>query len=93
MTPPHDTERTTVPPNHPADRDATSGPRIEAAAFWTGVVLPVVYVPLLALEPLTATRALLVVALLVLNVIALVVGYPYGRNRAGARRGERATEE
>lgn len=67
------------------DADAPAPrPRVTAAAFWTAVVLPVAYVPLLLVGPVGGERALLVAALLAMNAIALVVGHPHGRDGADA---------
>ncbi len=52
---------------------------VRAIAFWTAVLLPLVYVPLLATGLDSVTMALTFVALMAVNVCALVVGQPYGR--------------
>lgn len=51
---------------------------IKGIAFWTAIVLPFLYLPLLA-TGLTSTSTVVAFVLLVaLNVAALVVGHPYG---------------
>lgn len=77
-------DRTAVPLDASDDAGRRTTRRVVAAAFWTGVLLPVVHVPLLTLGPLTGDRALLVVALVALNVLALAVGHPYGRDGPAA---------
>jgi VIT1/CCC1 family predicted Fe2+/Mn2+ transporter len=52
---------------------------VRAIAFWTAVLLPLVYVPLLATGLDSVPMALTFVALMTVNVCALVVGQPYGR--------------
>ncbi len=52
---------------------------VRAIAFWTAVLLPFAYVPLLATGLDSVTMALTFVALMAVNVCALVVGQPYGR--------------
>ncbi len=78
----HDPDRRTVPATGAADTHSTPGPRVVAVAFWTAVLLPAVHVPLLALGPVTGERAPLVAALVVVNAIALAIGYPHRRDGA-----------
>lgn len=54
---------------------------LRALAFWTAVVLPFLYLPLL-LEGLTGQEWIALGGLLAMNVVALVVGHEYAR---GAR--------
>ncbi|MFB6142322.1 MAG: hypothetical protein ABEJ30_03145 [Halorientalis sp.] len=54
---------------------------LEATAFWAAVVLPVVYLPLLA-TGLDERTMLLFVGLLALNCLALVFGHAHNRDRA-----------
>lgn len=52
---------------------------VEALAFWTAVVLPFVYLPLM-LDGFAATSdVLLFGGLVVLNVVALLVGHDHKR--------------
>ena len=54
---------------------------VTAAAFWSAVALPFLHLPLLLLTGLSSqstTTAFL--ALIALNVVALLVGHPYYRN-------------
>jgi len=49
---------------------------VRAAAFWTAVVLPLLYVPALySVEP--ALRASVVAALLTINLLSVVIGHSY----------------
>jgi hypothetical protein len=52
---------------------------VRALAFWTAVVLPLTYLPVLATGLDSLQMGLAFVALLAVNVCALVVGQPYGR--------------
>jgi len=52
---------------------------VHAIAFWTAVLLPFAYVPLLATGLDSVPVALTFVVLIAVNVCALVVGQPYGR--------------
>ncbi len=52
---------------------------LEAVGFWTAVVLPFLYLPLLA-DGFTGNDPLAFGALLALNVAALVVGHGYRRD-------------
>lgn len=51
---------------------------VTAAAFWIGTLLPLVYVPVLALGGLE-TRPETVGALVALNVVAMVLGHGHNR--------------
>ena len=46
-------------------------------AFWTGALLPVVYLPVVALGIDSVERLVALLALLALNAVALVVGHDY----------------
>lgn len=48
-----------------------------AVTFWSAIVLPVLYVPLLATGLDTVARTVAFLVLFGLNVVALVVGHPY----------------
>jgi len=63
----------------------TLGSTTTAVAFWLGTLLPLVYLPVMALGLDSPLRLLGFLALLVLNVIALAVGreYPEMEPRAG----------
>lgn len=50
---------------------------IQAAAFWTAVLMPFAYVPLLATGLSTAGEGLLLLQLLTLNAVALIVGHDH----------------
>lgn len=52
---------------------------VEALAFWAAVALPFVYLPLVASGFESPTGALFFVALVVVNVLALLVGHGYKR--------------
>jgi len=62
-------------------RDAVSSPAVglvsvvKAGAFWGAVVLPFVYLPLVALGLDSLGRQLLFASLVSLNVILLIVGH------------------
>jgi hypothetical protein len=45
-------------------------------AFWTAVVLPLAYLPLLS-SPVDDTELLVFVALVAVNVVCLLVGHDY----------------
>lgn len=61
----------------------TATPSLTAVSFWLGTLLPIVYLPLLLAGVDSGPRFGLLIALLVLNVVALVLGheYPEGRPR------------
>ncbi len=73
-------DRTAVPTSTASDDGSRTTRWVVAVAFWTAVALPLVHVPLLVVRPVTGGRALLVVALVALNALALVVGYPHRRD-------------
>lgn len=52
--------------------------QIEAAFFWAAIVLPFLHVPLLLTGLDTDASLFAFVALLALNVVAVVVGHRYG---------------
>jgi hypothetical protein len=52
---------------------------VRAMAFWTAVLLPFSYVPLLATGLDSVPVALTFVVLMAVNVCALVLGQSYGR--------------
>lgn len=52
---------------------------LEAVGFWTAVVLPFLYLPLLA-DGFTGNDPLAFAGLLALNVVALIAGHGYRRN-------------
>lgn len=52
---------------------------LEALGFWTAVVLPFLYLPLLA-DGFTGNDPLAFAGLLTLNVLALVAGHGYRRD-------------
>ena len=50
---------------------------IVTASFWSAIVLPVLYMPLLAVGINTRVEGLVFAALLLANFLALIVGHPY----------------
>lgn len=52
-------------------------PSLTAVSFWVGTLLPIVYLPLLLAGVDSGMRFGLLVALLALNVVALVLGHDY----------------
>ncbi|AGB14726.1 hypothetical protein Halru_0074 [Halovivax ruber XH-70] len=54
-------------------------PSLTAVSFWAGTLLPIVYLPLLLAGVDSGLRFGLLVALLALNVVALVLGHDYPR--------------
>lgn len=52
---------------------------VEATAFWTAIVLPFVYLPLMLDGFATFADVLLFGGLMVLNVVALLVGHDHNR--------------
>lgn len=53
---------------------------VTGVAFWAAIALPFLHVPLLLATGLSSqSTATAFVALLVLNVLALLVGHPYSR--------------
>jgi len=68
-------------PSFPADGDDASLRKtllwpLYRFAFWAAVVLPFLYLPLLATGLETETQTVAFVVLLACNVVALVVGHP-----------------
>lgn len=53
---------------------------VHAAAFWIAVVLPFLYVPLLAAGPSSTATMNAFFALLGANAVALLVGHPHLRD-------------
>lgn len=53
---------------------------VEGIAFWTAVLIPVVYVPLLVRGLSTTAEAFVLAQLLGINALALVVGHGYLRD-------------
>ncbi len=49
---------------------------LRRVAFWTAVVLPLAYLPLLS-SPVDDTELLIFVALVAINVVCLLVGHDY----------------
>lgn len=54
--------------------------RLYAVGFWTAVVLPFLHVPMLATGLDTGSEVLTFLALLALNALALLVGYPHNQS-------------
>lgn len=53
---------------------------VTGAAFWAAIALPFLHVPLLMTTGLSSqSTATAFVALLALNIVALLVGHPYSR--------------
>ncbi|MHB9286746.1 hypothetical protein ACKVMT_06860 [Halobacteriales archaeon Cl-PHB] len=52
---------------------------LKGVAFWAAVALPFLHLPLLAAGLATEGRTMAFVALLTMNVAALLVGHPYHR--------------
>jgi len=68
-------------PSLPADGDDASLRKVllwpvHRLAFWAAVVLPFLYLPLLATGLETETQTIAFVVLLACNVVALVLGHP-----------------
>ncbi|QCJ47997.1 MULTISPECIES: hypothetical protein [Haloprofundus] len=58
----------------------TLGPVVRRVAFWTAVVIPVVLIGLVVTKPgLQGERGTWFLALLLLNLVALVVGHRHNR--------------
>ena len=57
---------------------ARFGVVVRGAAFWTAAVLPLAYLPLVLVAPVTAADLWLLATLLPVNVLALVVGHGHG---------------
>ncbi|MFB6310762.1 MAG: hypothetical protein ABEH64_06210 [Salinirussus sp.] len=58
---------------------ASVGRPISGFAFWAAIALPFLHVPLLITGLETARMTAAFMLLLGLNVVALVLGHPYGR--------------
>lgn len=56
-------------------------PSLTAVSFWVGTLLPIVYLPLLLTGVDSGPRFALLIALLALNVVALVLGHEYPESR------------
>lgn len=56
-------------------------PSLTAISFWAGALLPVVYLPLLVAGVESTGQFSLLVALLALNVAALVLGHDYPESK------------
>jgi len=65
----------------PLDRLSTDSrsASLQALAFWSAVVLPFLHVPLLTTGLTTPGERHAFLALLALNVVALYLGHPHGR--------------
>lgn len=55
---------------------------LRAAAFWTAVLLPVVYLPLLVASSFTALNPLYAFSLVGIHVVALLVGHRHASGHA-----------
>jgi hypothetical protein len=56
---------------------------VTAVGFWTAVLLPFLYVPLLVVGLDTRAEVFALVALLVVHAVSLSVGYPYATDDVG----------
>lgn len=82
---------TSEPSTSPLGGDALPGPAaavaatllgpVRAAAFWSAVMLPLIYLPLVA-TGLVWNRPLAFAALLVLNAVTFLVGHGHEPTRA-----------
>lgn len=52
---------------------------VEAVAFWTAVVLPVIYLPLLFTGLGAQSQRIIFASLVVLNAVMIVLGHRYGQ--------------
>lgn len=50
---------------------------VQRLGFWLAVILPFVYLPLLAIKPYIESFPLLLLAAVSLNVLSLVIGHGY----------------
>lgn len=67
-------------PHRLATAARTTAAVVERVAFWTAVALPLVYVPLFAAGlPDRVPGPVLVLALVTLNVLAVLLGYNHDR--------------
>lgn len=57
---------------------------VRRLAFWTAIVLPVLYLPPLIAGPATTAELSLLGGLIGLHVAAIVVGHDYGTDSGGA---------
>ncbi|MCU4925410.1 hypothetical protein OB905_05325 [Halobacteria archaeon AArc-dxtr1] len=55
---------------------------ITATGFWVGALLPLVYLPVFVAGIDSATRFSMLLALLLVNVLALIVGHEYPETRS-----------
>lgn len=53
---------------------------VRAIAFWGAIVLPFVYLPMLALGLDSVERQLLFISLVALNVVLVIVGHHHRRD-------------
>ncbi|WP_207591261.1 hypothetical protein [Halomontanus rarus] len=60
----------------------SAGSSLTAVGFWVGSLLPFVYLPVFATGIDSASRLLLFVGFIALNVVALVVGHDYPETRS-----------
>lgn len=59
----------------------TPGSTVTAVAFWLGALLPIAYLPMFVAGLDSFTRLAAFLALLAVNVTALVVGHDYPETR------------
>ena len=59
-------------------------PRVRAAAFWSAIALPLIYVPMLATEAVWE-EPLALFALFLLNALAFVVGHGHNQPESAGR--------
>lgn len=52
---------------------------IEGIAFWSAIVLPFIYLPLLATGLSSATKQLIFAGLVVLNAVMILLGHRHGQ--------------
>ena len=60
----------------------SAGSTITAIGFWIGALLPFVYLPVFVTGIDSATRLLLFVGFIAINVVALIVGHDYPETRS-----------
>lgn len=60
----------------------SAGSTITAIGFWVGALLPFVYLPVFVTGIDSATRLLLFVGFIAVNVVALIVGHDYPETRS-----------
>lgn len=56
---------------------------VTAVGFWTAVLLPFLYLPLLVIGLDTRAEVFALVALVVVHAVSLSVGYPYAAEESG----------